>query len=168
VLFLSKYVEEKSPWLIKDMVVARKSSPMIKLGVVVEKNGPQTVELRLWDSAEYCEFLCNDLVPYLPVQGTGAAAEHPEQIDDPLLHETGSILDPVAPKSESVKFETLPLLAQFGVGEAREFYLKVGNSTAIHLTHSTVNYPARPLVVGQFGKVRFKKTFQVFPVFPVK
>lgn len=98
---------------------------------------------------------------------------HADQVDEPSVPDTdaapGGLTLPVVSNLESVKFEILPLLAQFRSVVDGDQYLKVGNSTAIHLTHSTLdpktgNCLARPLVVGKYGKQRFKKSTKVFPV----
>jgi hypothetical protein len=67
-----------------------------------------------------------------------------------------------AQRSVTVKFETLPLLAQFETRATRDTYLKVGNSTAIHLqVPEKADHGVWELKAGKQGKQRFKKNEQV-------
>jgi len=78
--------------------------------------------------------------------------------------------DPVQVKPKTVKFETLPLLTFFEDGKNLR-YLKVGNSTAIHvhiIMLTDASGPEFDLEVGKQGKQRFKKNAQVVPVTETK
>lgn len=80
-----------------------------------------------------------------------------------------AIANPVSAKPKSVRFDSLPLLARFQDAEQFYTYLKVGNSTAIHLAttgHRDIANGRASIEfdVGSKGKIRVKKTQQVFPV----
>jgi hypothetical protein len=68
-----------------------------------------------------------------------------------------------------VRFDTLPLLAQFQDADKYYTYLKVGNSTAIHIQITAAcserNGPTlTAFEVGEDGKQRFKKSEMVFQI----
>jgi hypothetical protein len=78
-------------------------------------------------------------------------------------HELTEYVKPVeTQRARTVKFETLPLLAQFETRATRDTYLKVGNSTAIHLqVPEKADHGVWGLKAGKQGKQRFKKNEQV-------
>jgi hypothetical protein len=86
----------------------------------------------------------------------------PEQAKDDHPASVAGHAKWVEAQRATVKFETLPLLAQFETRATRDTYLKVGNSTAIHLqVPEKADHGVWGLKAGKQGKQRFKKNEQV-------